>query len=59
MSCLDAASSAHGDSSDGDSPAASPDRRQEDENITEGDPEVTMEDSLDPLTQHTSNADSV
>ena len=59
MSCMDLASSAHGDSSDGDSPAASPTRQQEVDNNIEDDPEVTVGDSLDPLTQHTSNADSV
>ena len=58
MSRLASASSAHGDSSDEDSPAASPDRPREDDNIVDGDPETLGEDSSIPMTQHPSIVDS-
>ena len=54
MSRLASASPAHGDSSDEDSPAASPTRPREDDNIVDGDPETPREDSSVPLTQHAS-----
>ena len=48
------ASSAHGDFSEEVSPAASPDRPREDDNIIDVDPETLGEDSSVPLTQHAS-----
>ena len=59
MSSLASASSAHGGSSEEEaSPAASPNRPQEDDNVINVDPEILGEDSSVPLTQNASTADS-
>ena len=54
MSCMASASSTRGNSSDEDSPTASPDRPREDDNIVDGDPKTLGEDSSIPMTQHAS-----
>ena len=59
MSDSDEGSSAHGDASREASLAASPSREHDVEETLEDEPELTPEDALAPLTQHTSNADSV